>query len=146
MKRLLLPLWLVGAVLYTISTLYLTNVLWLGDDPAPPAKEVTSTSPAYPKVAKVEPPETAPTQPEQFKPINPVAADTSQATRAEGEAAQAPASSIPNPAELLQVTSAASIRNGPSASADIIGEAYAGAEVRVASRDSGWTQIVDPSS
>lgn len=48
--------------------------------------------------------------------------------------------------QLLKVTSGASIRNGPSASADIIGTAYAGAEVRVASRDSGWTQIVDPSS
>jgi len=48
--------------------------------------------------------------------------------------------------QLLKVTSGASIRNGPSASADIIGTAYTGAEVRVASRDSGWTQIVDPSS
>lgn len=48
--------------------------------------------------------------------------------------------------QLLKITSAVSIRNGPSASADIIGTAYAGAPVRVASRDSGWTQIVDPSS
>lgn len=48
--------------------------------------------------------------------------------------------------QLLKITSAVSIRNGPSASADIIGMAYAGTVARVASRDSGWTQIVDPSS
>jgi len=45
-----------------------------------------------------------------------------------------------------KLVSAATIRNGPSASADIIGTVYAGAEVRVASRNSGWVQIVDPSS
>jgi hypothetical protein len=48
--------------------------------------------------------------------------------------------------QLLKITSAVSIRNGPSASADIIGMAYAGTVARVASRDSRWTQIVDPSS
>jgi SH3-like domain-containing protein len=62
------------------------------------------------------------------------------------EATQAPASSSPNQAELLKVTSAASIHNGPSASADVIGTTYAGAQVQVAARDSGWTQIVDPST
>jgi hypothetical protein len=48
--------------------------------------------------------------------------------------------------QLMKITSAVSIRNGPSASADIIGMAHAGTVARVASRDSGWTQIVDPSS
>jgi uncharacterized protein YgiM (DUF1202 family) len=61
-------------------------------------------------------------------------------------AEEQPPPSIPNKAELLKVTSAASIRNGPSASADVIGTAFAGAQVQVAARDSGWTQIVDPSS
>jgi hypothetical protein len=173
MKRLLLSLWFVGAVLYTISTLLLTSSIWFSDDddPKPIAKDVFSTSPAYPKLAKVEPAETAPAQPEQFEPINPAAADTPHAIAVEQapseasalanlpssvpleeqpppavEATQAPASSIPNQAELLKVTSAASIHNGPSASAGVIGTAYAGAQVQVASRDSGWTQIVDPSS
>jgi uncharacterized protein YgiM (DUF1202 family) len=52
----------------------------------------------------------------------------------------------PNPTEieLLKVNSAANIRSGPSASAEIIGIAHAGAEVQVASRDSGWVQIIDP--
>ena len=46
----------------------------------------------------------------------------------------------------MKLTSASSIHNGPSASADIIGTVYSGAEVRVASRNSEWVQIVDPSS
>jgi len=48
--------------------------------------------------------------------------------------------------QLLKLTSAATIHNGPSASADIIGTVFAGAEVRVASRNSGWVKIVDPAS
>jgi hypothetical protein len=48
--------------------------------------------------------------------------------------------------QLFKITSAVSIRSGPAASADIIGMAYAGTVARVASRGSGWTQIVDPSS
>lgn len=48
--------------------------------------------------------------------------------------------------QLFKITSAVRIHNGPSASADVIGMAYAGTVARVASRDSGWTQIIDPSS
>ena len=51
-----------------------------------------------------------------------------------------------NEIELLKVNSAANIRSGPSASAEIIGIAHTGAELRVASRDSGWVQIIDPLS
>jgi hypothetical protein len=169
MKRLLLPLWLVGAVLYLVSTLLFANAIWFGadDDPKPAAKNVISTSPAYPEVAEL--PATA--QPEQLDPINPAAAGTPHAITVEqtsseapalanlpapvdleeqpptaDEAPQALARAYPNQAELLKVTSEAIIRNGPSASADIIGTAYAGARVHVASRDAGWTQIVDPSS
>src|SRR5262249_37188715 len=42
--------------------------------------------------------------------------------------------------------SAASLRDVPSASGHLIGRAYAGARARVASRDGGWAQIVDPAS
>jgi uncharacterized protein YgiM (DUF1202 family) len=50
------------------------------------------------------------------------------------------------PKELVTITSAAIIRNGPSSTADIIGRAHAGAKARVAATDSGWAQIVDPAS
>jgi len=46
--------------------------------------------------------------------------------------------------ELFKVNSSASIRSSPSPSGELIGIAPAGAEVQVASRDSGWVQIIDP--
>ena len=46
--------------------------------------------------------------------------------------------------EFLKVNSTAKILSGPSASADIIGIAYAGAEVQVETRHSGWVKIIDP--
>jgi hypothetical protein len=42
--------------------------------------------------------------------------------------------------EFVMIISAASLRDGPSATARLIGRAYAGARARVASRDSGWAQ------
>ena len=48
--------------------------------------------------------------------------------------------------QLLKLTSPATIYNAPSASADIIGTAFVGARVRVASQNSGWVKIVDPTS
>jgi hypothetical protein len=94
MKRLLLPLWLVGAVLY--STPLLINSIWSGDDDDPKliAENVTSTPPA---VAKVEPVETAPTQPDQFEPIDPAAAETPHAIKVEQTPSAAPAWPIPSP-------------------------------------------------
>jgi hypothetical protein len=48
--------------------------------------------------------------------------------------------------ELVTITSAAVIRNGPSSSANVIGRAHPGAQARVAAAESGWAQIVDPAS
>ena len=50
----------------------------------------------------------------------------------------------PNKFEFLKVNTTANILSGPSASADIIGIAYAGAEVQVASRHAAWVKITDP--
>ena len=46
--------------------------------------------------------------------------------------------------EQLRVMSETSIRSGPSASAQLIGKAHAGATLRVKSREAGWAQFVDP--
>jgi hypothetical protein len=46
--------------------------------------------------------------------------------------------------EQLSVTRETSIRSGPSASAQLIGRAHAGATLRVKSREAGWVQFVDP--
>jgi hypothetical protein len=48
--------------------------------------------------------------------------------------------------QLLKLTSPATIYNAPSTSADIIGTAFVGARVRVASQNSSWVKIVDPTS
>src|SRR5262245_23776403 len=86
----------------------------------------------------------------------PAAAETAPATQSESPATakviEVPSSPVesPSPAaredEFVTITSAAGVHTGPSASADIIGRAYAGARARVASRDAGWAQIVDPVS
>ena len=48
--------------------------------------------------------------------------------------------------QLVTITSAAIVRDGPSSSARIIGRAYAGANARVAATDSGWAQVEDAAS
>ena len=48
--------------------------------------------------------------------------------------------------QLVTITSAATVRDGPSSSAKIIGRAYAGAIDRLAATDSGWAQVVDRAS
>lgn len=134
MKRALLALWLITAIVYTTNG------------------------------ASAQPAETASIQSEQVE-VHSVVVDTPQVISlshafpdawdilpssvqldeqrpATGQAAQT--SPDLNEIELLKVNSAANIRSGPSASAEIIGIAHAGAEVQVASRDSGWVQIIDP--
>lgn len=168
MKRMLLSLWLTGAVVYAGSTLLFTNIALFGDDePKPVARDIGSTSLPYPKVGTAKPIGIAPTQPEQVEAVNPALANAPHAispeqapsqsptvemvqleeqTSAVVEVKQAPSGPGANEAQVLKLNSPASIRNGPSAAADIIGTARAGAEVQVASSDSGWVQIVDPSS
>jgi Bacterial SH3 domain len=67
---------------------------------------------------------------------------TTENTKALSEAGQELGSGQPE--EQLRVTSEASIRSGPSASAELIGRAHAGATLRVKSREAGWVQFVDP--
>jgi hypothetical protein len=134
MKRALLALWLIGTIVYATHG------------------------------ASAQPVETASFQSEQVE-LHSVVVDTPQVislSQASREACGTLPSSVQldeqRPAigraaqtrpdlseiELLKVNSAANIRSGPSASAEIIGIAHAGAEVRVASRYSGWVQIIDP--
>jgi hypothetical protein len=121
MKRASLAVWLIGAAVYTTNG------------------------------ATAQLVETASMQTEQVE-VHSVVVDTPQVislSRASPEAWDTLPSSVQLdeqlPAiELLNVNAAANIRSGPSASAEIIGIAHVGAEVQVASRDSGWVQIIDP--
>ena len=58
------------------------------------------------------------------------------------EQVSAPAAS-PEP-EVLEVREAASIRNGPSPTAVVIGTASPGAQLQIKARKNGWIQFVDP--
>src|SRR5262249_42908503 len=76
-----------------------------------------------------------------------LAAESQSPATAEAIEVPSPAES-PSPTapkdEFVMITSAASLRDGPSASAHLIGRAYAGARARVASLDAGWARIVCP--
>jgi Bacterial SH3 domain len=169
MKRVLLSLWVLGGVLYAASTLVSTNTVNLfgrEGEPKPIAGDVAPAASPNLQIAAVEPPQTGPAGPalndaadsphaispdgpalEARAPAEPPLVDKTAENRVPAvEAAQAPpAPSLPE-TEILKLKSAASIRKGPSSSAEIIGTAEAGTEARVVSRDSGWVQIVDPQS
>jgi uncharacterized protein YgiM (DUF1202 family) len=134
MKRAVLALWLIGAIVSTTNG--------ASAQPAETASipseqvEVHSVVVDTPQVISLShaSPETWDTLPSSVQ--------LDEQRRATSQAAQT--SPDLTEIELLKVNSAANIRSGPSASAEIIGIAHAGAEVQVASRDSGWVQIIDP--
>lgn len=138
-------LWLTGAAIFAISTLILVNTLSprIGGEFASGVnnQSTSDTAPQHHLSSR---------QPGSDPPVLPAAPPRAQSIHAidpEASPAQSPDPSHPGIGDQpLKLTSAASIRNAPSASAHIIGTVYAGAEIRIASRNSGWVQIVDPSS
>jgi hypothetical protein len=161
MKRVLLSLWLVGAAVYAASTLLWTNTVILdGETASTPV--ITGSGPKAAADAprtepKAEKPIASPGNSHAFSlddpPSEVVAAGPEQpAIVEEGQAPKAkpPAEAMPpeeaGQGELLRVVTAASIHSLPSNSADVIGSAQAGAELRARSHESGWVQFVDPDS
>ena len=163
-------LWLAGAAVFAISTLILVDVLsppelasdtpsqhqassrQPGSDPlAVPAAPGAQSAHAIDPTASAARSSESQLQSQKPAPVSPVTGDRQAAAVESSPSAQlkdqTEASRDPGlEGQLFKITSAVRIRNGPSASADIIGMAYAGTVARVASRDSGWMQIVDPSS
>jgi len=134
MKRALLALWLIGAIVYT------TN----GASAQPVETASIQSEQAEVHSVIVDTPQVISLQhasPEAWDTL-PSSVQLDEQLPATGQAAQT--SPDLNEIELLKVNSVANIRSGASASAEIIGIAHAGAEVQVASRDSGWVQIIDP--
>jgi hypothetical protein len=167
MKRARVLLWALGALMCGILLFArLIDVLDRDDQPerisqsvvptSPPtreavrlvATEVESQRPDQPDVLYLDPPAQNSSHaivPNGEQP----AASSSPATETKSQAAADPIEVSPTQApndEFVMLTATATIRNGPSDSADIIGRAHAGARARGASRDSGWAQIVDPAS
>jgi uncharacterized protein YgiM (DUF1202 family) len=134
MQRSLLALWLIGAIVYTtngasaqpVETASIQSERVEVHSVVVDTPQVISLSYASPEAWVTLPP---PVQLDEQRPATGQAAQTSPDL---------------NEIELLKVNSAANIRSGPSASAEIIGIAHPGAEVQVAVRNSGWVQIIDP--
>jgi SH3 domain-containing protein len=169
MKRARVLLWVIGILMCVISILLFTSridVFDRDDQPKPTNLSVLPSSPPAKEAARLAPTEIAPQQPDQLDVLHldspalnsphaiaphrePPAAGASPATETKSPAIANPIE-VPSPAapkdEFVTITETVTIRNGPSASADVIGRAHAGARARVASRDSGWSQIVDPAS
>ena len=151
MNQLLIVLCLIA------GTWYLVSANLKNDQNGIPLSEVSAPAPT-----SVEQYKTDPTSSEQLKlqPINPVAEQSGHAivpdqspaalaakSESPSEPAQLPQPGIgPTPGDRLQVKSEASIRSGPSASAQVIGTARAGAKLQVQSRDAEWVQFVDPAT
>ena len=134
MKRAVLALWLTGAIGYTTNgaTTQSLETTTVQSEQA----EVHSVIVDTPQVISLEH-----ASPETWDSL-PSSVQVDEQLPATDQAAQT--SPDLNEIKLLKVNPAANIRSGPSASAEIIGIAHAGAEVQVASRDSGWVQIIDP--
>lgn len=165
MKRARVLLWVIGVLMCVISILLFTSridVFDRDDQPKTTSQNVATAKEA----ARLAPTEIAPQQPDQLDvlhldspaqnsphaiapDVEPPAAVASPATETKSSATadpiEAPSTAAPRD-EFATITTTVTIRNGPSASADVIGRAHAGARARVASRDSGWSQIVDPAS
>jgi hypothetical protein len=129
--------------------------------PVPTAEAPTPQSPA-PTAEAPTPQSPAPTAeaPTPQSPVPTAEAPTPQSPVPTGTPSLAsPETSQPGPVhspddqsptivkdQVVTITSAAIVRDGPSSSAKIIGRVYAGAMARVAATDSGWAQVVDPAS
>jgi Bacterial SH3 domain len=165
MKRARVLLWVIGVLMCVISILLFTSPIDVFDRDDQPKTTSQNVAPAN-EAARLAPTEIAPQQPDQLDvphldspaqnsphaiapDVEPPAAVASPATETKSSATadpiEAPSTAAPRD-EFATITTTVTIRNGPSASADVIGRAHAGARARVASRDSGWSQIVDPAS
>jgi Bacterial SH3 domain len=171
LKPFLTTLWLTGAAMYLISTVLFTNAInGLGDkneqepnlevnrqlalprdfasneETAQVQSTASPTSPAPYGTHAI-----SPGQPPYESPdlIVPAAAmgegnNTSSVPQERTQQASAPPAS-PEP-EVLEVHQAATIQNGPSSAAAVIGTARPGAQVQIKARENAWIQFVDPTS
>jgi len=146
MNQILVVLCLIAGTWYLVST-NLKNEqsgIPLRREAAPGTTSVEQTNPTVPDQLKLEPVDPAAEQSRHA--IVPDQSSAALAVRSESPA-QPPQPKIgPTPGDRLQVESEASIRSGPSVTAEVIGTSHAGAKLQVQSRDAEWVQFVDPAT
>ncbi|MFZ2018745.1 MAG: SH3 domain-containing protein [Methyloceanibacter sp.] len=165
MKRVLLSLVVIGGVLYA------AHALFSADDVEPsaaqPAPTGTTLDQKGAQPAKIDDAKAAEdAQALSAEALTPSPADSRHAIAVEGAPSPAPAETSAGPeatsspgangeaspgpspqhATFMRVTSPASIREGPSTSAAIVGIAQPGAEAQIVARSSDWVEIIDPGS
>jgi len=165
MKRVLLSLLVLGGVLYA------AHALFSADDVEPSAAEPAPTGTTVDQVgaqpAKVDDAKAAEdSQALSAEALTPSPADSRHAIAVEAAPSPAPTETSaapaiistpgangaaspnvePQPAAFMRVTAPASIREGPSTSAAIVGVAQPGAEAQIIARSSDWVEIIDPGS
>ena len=148
MKRSLAWLWLIGAVLYAVSTWLSADAVSVVDRNGQNSISSSTTSPSALPVSPVSeartesPAPNAPLAP--GLPVTDVAVEDVEHSTEKPEAPGATSGGVQ--AERLVVRSAANIRKGPSSKSTLIGTAPVGAELEVAEREAGWVRFVDPAT
>ena len=165
MKRVLLSLVVVGGVLYGAHAVFFADdVEPSAAEPAPTGHTVDQTGAPPAKIDDTKAAQDS--QALSAEALTPSPADSRHAIAVEGAPSPAPAETSaapaatsssgaggeaspdiePQPAAFMRVTAPASIREGPSTSAAIVGVAQPGAEAQIVARSSDWVEIIDPSS
>ena len=160
MKRVLLSLLVVGGVLYAAHALFSADdVEPSAAQPAPTGTTVDQNGAQPAKIDDVKATGTA--QALSAEALTPSPANSRHAIAVERAPSPAPAETsagpeatssqgangeAPQQAAFMRVTSPASIREGPSTSAAIVGIAQPGAEAQIVARSSDWVEIIDPGS
>jgi hypothetical protein len=171
LKPFLTTLWLAGAAIYLVSTVLFTNAInGLGDkneqkpnlemsrqlvsprdfasneEPAQVRPPVPPSSPAPSRRHAISPGQPPYESPDLIVPPAAMGEGNNTASVSQERTQQASAPPASPEAEVLEVHQAATIRNGPSLAAAVIGTASPGAQVQIKAREKGWIQFVDPTS
>jgi hypothetical protein len=161
MSRLLLSLWLFGAVLYTLNTLTMAKLHAPSGKAAPTATEcIKGASSAGPQT--ISTPQTKrPQAPEaSAKPSILSSQDVTGSVGAQTAKTQVPNSEMPQFAEIrgesskvedeaaewAEVSLAAQVHSAPSVSAPTIRYYRVGTTLRIIGREPGWIKVVHPTS
>src|SRR5262249_47283972 len=138
MKQLLIALCMIGGIWFLVSTHLKTN-----ENGNRPLFTEKISAPSLVEQKKPEPHQLQPINPAAVQSPHAIVPDRPPALVARSESPSQPAQNSPpeigpTPGDRLQVKSEASIRSGPSDSAEVIGTAHPGAKLQVHSRDAEW--------
>ena len=148
MKHLLATLWLIGAVVYLISTLLFTNAISLFGENYKQASALPTADPLMvPSPGTLTTGTAIAERPHAISPNQPPSEPSPFNEAPEWPPMASPlAAADPLTIATLKLRSTANIRSEPSLSAKIIGTAAVGSEIQITAREADWIQFIDPGS